>query len=73
MMPPDVLAFIKANADEYRRVARIVDCTVRYPRDNQCARCERVSPHALAPDNKGWLCRICAYPTYWRDNWRDIA
>lgn len=66
-MPPEVLEFIQANAEEYRHVARIVGVTVSYPLDNRCTRCERVSPHALAPYPDGWCCRPCAYPCSWRE------
>lgn len=47
-MPPDVLEFIQANAEEYRLCARIVGVTVSYPLDNRCTRCEHISRYALA-------------------------
>jgi len=58
----DPAEFVRANAEEYRRVARIVDCSVRYPRDNRCRRCARRSQSPLVPDRHGWLCNVCAYP-----------
>lgn len=67
MMPPDVLEFIQANAEEYRLCARIVGVTVSYPLDNRCTRCEHISRYALAPYPDGWLCRSCAYPCSWRE------
>lgn len=67
MMPPDVLEFIQANAEEYRRCARIVGVRISYPLDNRCTRCARSSPYALCPYPEQWLCRTCAYPCYWRE------
>jgi hypothetical protein len=55
------LRFVKTNAAEYARNARIAGCNHAYPQDNICSQCRQVSADPLVPWPSGWRCGSCTY------------